>query len=296
MDAMTTTATSALAAWADCLACPDCEHDLRLEPTTLSCAACGYSTAVAAPLDLRPRAPRPRTLTARVFSSGPTIVDGCTLGPPPRVYAGPPAQRDSSTLFSAVHDRCRPGARILDVGCGPRDQAVPAEHLGLRYVGVDIDSRRADFLADAHALPFRAATFDLVIAYAVLEHLAQPFVATAAVARVLTPGGVFFGAVSQGEPFHASYFHHTAWGLAEVLAASGFELARLWPSYDTLRALATMGRYPRVWRWVLATVSAAMARTSFLAPRRHFRWTPRERALDEIYRAASLCFVAVKRG
>lgn len=262
----------------------------------VSCPACGYSTAVSTPLDLRPRTPRPRTLVSRVVSVGPAaIIDGCALGPPDPVYDGPRAKRDSSALFSAVHGYCHPGARILDVGCGPRDQAVPAQHLGLRYIGIDVASAGADFLADAHALPFRTSTFDLVISYAVLEHLSNPFLAATAVARALKRGGVFFGTVSQGEPFHASYFHHTAWGLAAVLDSAGFELLRLWPSYDTLRALATMGRYPRVWRWILLLVAAAIARTPFLAPRRHFRWTARERHLDDVHRAASLCFVAVKR-
>lgn len=291
-----TAPTSTLSAWADCLACPDCEHGLRVEPTIVSCPGCGYSTAVAAlPPDLRPRKPRPRTLTSRVTSVGPAVIERCELAAPTPIYAGPRARRDSSTLFSAVQDRCRPGATILDVGCGPRDQAVPAEHLGLRYLGVDIDSPHADFLADAHALPFRTATFDLVIAYAVLEHLSNPFLAAAAVARVLKPGGVFFGTVSQGEPFHASYFHHTAWGLAEVLESAGFELSRLWPAYDTLRALATMGRYPRIWRYVIFLLAAAIARTPFLAPRRYVRSSPRDRVLEDVHRAASLCFVAVKR-
>ena len=288
-------AASTLDAWADCLACPDCEHDLHVGHASVTCARCGYSTAVATPLDLRPRAPHARALAARVIAVGPAIVERCTLGPPARAYAGPRPKRDSSTLFSAVLDYCHPGARMLDLGCGPRDQAVPAEHLGLRYLGVDIGSPAADLLADAHALPFRPETFDLVISYAVLEHLANPFLAAAAAARALRPGGVFFGTVSQGEPFHASYFHHTAWGLAEVLDSAGFDLQRLWPSYDTLRALATMGRYPRVWRWVLFAVAAAIARTPFLAPRRYLRWSPRERALDDIHRAAGLCFVAVKR-
>jgi hypothetical protein len=30
----------------------------------------------------------------------------------------------------------------------------------------------------------------------------------------------------------------------------------------------------------------------FLAPRKYFRWSPRERAVDELHRAASVCFIA----
>ncbi len=284
-----------LLSWVDVLACPDCEGSLEIGVDDVSCVACGFSSRRQTPLDLRPRARRARRFTVSAPGVGAGIVERCTIGPPPAAYSGPRGARDASGLFSAVIERCRPGTRLLDLGCGPRDQAAPAAHLGLRYIGVDVDSPRADLLADAHAVPFRPGSFELVLSYAVLEHLANPFVAVAEVARVLAPGGACFGAVAQGEPFHASYFHHTAWGLAEVLDAAGLELTRLWPSYDTLRALGTMGGYPRFWRLALRALDGVVAATPFLAPRRHFRGSAREKVLASVYRAASLCFVAVKR-
>ena len=56
---------------------------------------------------------------------------------------------------------------------------------------------------------FAAASIDLVFSYAVFEHLHNPDLAAAEVARVLLPDGLFFGVVSQGEPFYKSYSHHT---------------------------------------------------------------------------------------
>jgi len=257
---------------------------------------CGFSTHLTMPLDMRPRRTAVRTLGCEVGSQAVGDLAGCTIERPPNTYKGPSAQRDSSELFSAVADNLRPGARLLDLGCGPRDQAGPAAHYGLQYVGIDHGSAAADLLADAHALPFRRQTFDAVLAYAVLEHLYNPFLALAEVARVLVPGGLFFGAVSQGEPFHDSFFHHTAPGLLTLFRASRLEPQRLWYSYDTLHALATMGRYAKPIRWLIEVVYRLHEGLPFLAPRKHFGWTRREREIDELHRAASICFVARRVG
>ncbi|HYM61805.1 MAG TPA: class I SAM-dependent methyltransferase [Thermoanaerobaculia bacterium] len=200
--------------------------------------------------------------------------------------------RDSSELFSAAGQWLGNGVRLLDLGCGPRDQAVPAAYFGADYVGIDFASPEADLLADAHAIPFRDDTFHLVLSYAVLEHLYNPFLAVTEVARVLRPGGRFFGTVSQGEPFHDSFFHHTALGLMAVFCAAGLRPLRLWPSYDTLHALAGMGRYPRAIRLSIEAIDRVRKAAPILAPRKFFRWSERERQLDEIHRAASICFVA----
>jgi SAM-dependent methyltransferase len=186
------------------------------------------------------------------------------------------------------------GARLLDLGCGPRDQAVPAAHCGLLYVGVDFSSPHADILIDAHAIPFRSGTFDVVLSYAVLEHLYNPLLAVREVSRVLRPGGVFVGTVSLGEPFHESYFHHTAYGLLEAFRGAGFRPLQMWSSYDTLHALATMGRYPRIQRLLIEAVHRIGATLPVLAPRKFFRWSAREKVVDELHRAAGICFLAEK--
>jgi len=185
---------------------------------------------------------------------------------------------------------------ILDLGCGPRDQAAPIFYLGHRYVGLDYDNAAADLLGDAHALPFKNLSFDAVLSYAVLEHLHNPFVAIMEVERVLKPGGIYVGTVSQGEPFHASYFHHTAWGfVSAITAVTSLEIRRLWSSGDTLGSLVRMGRYPRAVRYMLGAINRFREVTPFLAPRK-MRWPIREKQLDEIYRAGSICFVVQKPG
>ena len=209
---------------------------------------------------------------------------------PSLTYSGPNALRDSRELMSEVSRQLPNGGDVLDLGCGPRDQAVPLEYLGFRYVGVDYGNPAADFLADAHSIPFRAASFDCVFSYAVLEHLHNPFIALHEVARVLKPGGWFIGTVSQGEPFHSSYFHHTPWALGSLVAATpGLRLARLWDSVDTLQSLASMGRYARVIKMMLAAVDWTARHFPWLAPRK-MRWSDKEKQLDRLYRAGSVCF------
>lgn len=272
------------------LACPDCQRPIEL---AFACA-CGFRVPDGEPLDFRPQNPQPRAYAIPIGSTAPADLNHVLIERPPLVYDGPPAQRDSSELFSAASAWLRPNMNLLDLGCGPRDQAVPAQHIGANYVGIDYSSGAADLLADAHALPFREATFDAVLSYAVLEHLYDPFLAAREVTRVLRSGGIYFGGVSQGEPFHDSYFHHTAFGVMKVMRDAGLRVVRLWSSYDTLHALARMGRYPRVQKLLLESVHRLGRALPWLAPRKHLQWTAREKAFDELHRAASILFVAEK--
>lgn len=94
------------------------------------------------------------------------------ISSPERCYHGPRARRDSTELWSAAMPLLAGrDVTVLDLGCGPRDQAVCAAHLGYGYVAVDYSGESADALADAQALPFRDATFDGLV----LNRLANTF-------------------------------------------------------------------------------------------------------------------------
>jgi ubiquinone/menaquinone biosynthesis C-methylase UbiE len=76
----------------------------------------------------------------------------------------------------------------------PAMLAVCAE--SARRVGCDIRLRTAD----AEALPYADASFDLAVGHAILHHLPEPEAALAELHRVLTPGGALLIA---GEPTRA---------------------------------------------------------------------------------------------
>ena len=102
------------------------------------------------------------------------ILQTVDIGPPNITYKGPQAQRDSRELISEMMKSVRQNGRVLDLGCGPRDQAKPMELAGYQYLGVDYSSPSADLLVDAHAMPFCNNSFECVFSYAVLEHLRLP--------------------------------------------------------------------------------------------------------------------------
>ena len=262
----------------------------------LVCTVCDHHKALHPPVDLRPL--RRRSMEIKLNTVIPAVpndvLEQVNIGPPHIIYDGPPAQRDSRELISEMMRSVPPNGTVLDLGCGPRDQAQPIESVGYRYVGVDYSSPSADLLADAHSIPFGNSSFDCVFSYAVLEHLHSPFVAIREIERVLRPGGLFIGTVSQGEPFHASYFHHTTWGLVSLAESStAMRLSRLWRGPETLRSLATMGRYPRVIKILLAAVDRIDAGAPWLAPRRQ-AWSQRDKQLDALHRAGSIGFAMEK--
>jgi SAM-dependent methyltransferase len=97
-----------------------------------------------------------------------------------------------------------PGRRVLDLGC--RDGALSRAYAeGNSLVGVDADR---EALAEAEklgietrwadldeTLPFEEASFDVVVAGELLEHLRDPHRVVAEVRRVLRPGGTFVASV-----------------------------------------------------------------------------------------------------
>jgi SAM-dependent methyltransferase len=145
------------------------------------------------------------------------------------------------------------GEVALDLGCGAGIHRDMLETLGYRYHGADFQGIAAQDLVDAHALPYRDGTFDFMLTIALLEHLAQPFLALMEMHRVLRPGKRLIGTAAFLEPFHDnSFFHFSPVGMLTALQASGFVLEELLviPSWNVLRAQLEMGLerspFPRI--------------------------------------------------
>jgi SAM-dependent methyltransferase len=193
--------------------------------------------------------------------------------PPDGRYLGPRTPRTNPRHLSIL--AARPGPLdVLDWGCGTAEYRRPvAEVLGHRYVGVDLEGPDADVLCDAHRLPFRSASFDHVITNAVLEHVANPFVAAGEVFRVLRPNGVLSGSVAFLEPHHGrSHFHLSPDGVVRVLASAGLRVDGLWPQegWTVFDSLAEMpGPVSGPSRWVLRRVGRLerLVRSRHLHPR-----------------------------
>jgi 2-polyprenyl-3-methyl-5-hydroxy-6-metoxy-1,4-benzoquinol methylase len=100
-----------------------------------------------------------------------------------------------------------PGRRVLDLGC--RDGALSTAYLeGNEVVGVDVDR---EALAEAarrglqtqwadldEPLAFPDASFDVVVAGELLEHIRSPRLLIEEARRVLRPGGTLVGSTPNG--------------------------------------------------------------------------------------------------
>src|SRR6476659_4004981 len=98
-----------------------------------------------------------------------SLLERVILDAPEITYKGPRPGRDSRQFLSLMMSILPRNACVLDLGCGPHDQAAAFEYLGYRYIGADYSSGAADVLADAHSLPFPDRSFDCVFSFAVLE-------------------------------------------------------------------------------------------------------------------------------
>ncbi len=110
---------------------------------------------------------------------------------------------EQESIFSLIGDPG--GLRVLDAGCGDGAHATRAAREGADVVGLDrsqsmLEAARARgpsagavvtwCQGDARALPFRDASFDLVLAVTALCFVSEPLVALKEMSRVLRPGGV----------------------------------------------------------------------------------------------------------
>ena len=126
-------------------------------------------------------------------------------------YEATPFWRAADSIaFSDWRRSVRPGSRLLDIACAQGRSTLPWMDLDLDILAFDISKRlvrqardrvrriggraRVEFcVADGSRLPFLSDRFDHVVTYGVLHHLPDPAESCREIARVLKPGGTYFG-------------------------------------------------------------------------------------------------------
>jgi SAM-dependent methyltransferase len=120
------------------------------------------------------------------------------------------------------------GKRILDIGCGPRGSLEWA-HMAVERVGLDplvedyrrlgIDDHAMSYVAaDAEAMPFADAHFDVVSALNALDHVDDVSAAIAEITRVARPSGTLLLIVEVGHAPTVTEPQTLAWDVIEEFA------------------------------------------------------------------------------
>src|SRR5271169_1782288 len=111
---------------------------------------------------------------------------------------------------------------VLDIGGRYQPYRPLLEHRIQRYFALDVLSTPlVDVLGTGEQLPFKADTFDMVLATGVFEYFPEPRVAAAEIYRILKPGGYLLMSVAAVCPRAAEgeHWHYLPAGLKFVLAA-----------------------------------------------------------------------------
>lgn len=109
---------------------------------------------------------------------------------------------------------------VLDLGGGDGRLREPVQRLGYQYVNLDIQPYRngePSVVGDAHALPFRDASFDLAVCKEALTTFRQPWEAVKEIYRVLKPGGLLVLSAGFMWPAGADLCRFTPDGLRHLL-------------------------------------------------------------------------------
>lgn len=240
-----------------CLQCPQCGSVLRETPDGLDCTGCAlaYPRLPRGAVDLRLRQPRSYDLTFQLGSPFPSrgspAIEPLKMNPSAEVnFTGVDVPYHMTAELRSHVPKARAGnSLMLDLGCGNAVHKGLCELAGFEWVGADYDdASEASILADAHALPFKDASFECVLTIASLQLFQNPFVAMQEAQRVLKPGGVLLGTVAFLEPAAGGFYHHTHRGVLNSLESAGFTVDVLAPSkeWSMLVAQAQIGLFPKM--------------------------------------------------
>ena len=147
-------------------------------------------------------------MSSEQLSDGPVETARYTHGHSAAVLSAH-SRRGAADSAAYLLAHLRAGMDLLDVGCGPAsitadlaERVAPGRVVGLDAAAGALEAARATLrerglseqveltCGDIMALPFEDASFDVVHAHQVLQHLADPVGALAEMRRVTRPGGI----------------------------------------------------------------------------------------------------------
>lgn len=128
--------------------------------------------------------------------------------------------------------------RVLDIGCGTKPYRELIEQNCEAYIGLDKTSsphglKNADVVGDAQNLPFRDESFDWVVSFQVMEHLAEPQIFLSEAFRVLKRDGYMLITTPfmWGEHEQPNdYYRYTRFGLKHLSEKAGFKVISIVPN------------------------------------------------------------------
>lgn len=146
---------------------------------------------------------------------------------------------------SAFAESLPRGASVLDAGAGEGKFAF--RFSSQRYVSLDLgigdeawNYTGLDVIGDLHLMPFRAASFDACINVVTLEHVREPGIVVAELARVLKPGGRLLLIAPHEWEEHQQphdFYRYTRYGLEYLLGKSGLSDVTIEPVGGFFRML-----------------------------------------------------------
>ena len=135
-----------------------------------------------------------------------------------------PTKRSSIGKHGQIHPWAAqfnsPNTKVLEIGsrCVSSQAHWKRFFPDVQYTGIDIiEGENVDIVADAHKLSeyFESESFDLVLSFAVFEHLAMPWIVAEEISKVLKVGGyaaveTHFSFSEHELPWHFFQFNSTA--------------------------------------------------------------------------------------
>jgi SAM-dependent methyltransferase len=155
-----------------------------------------------------------------------------------------PMQKGAEEFFARL--AIKPGARLLDVGCGAGQLALIAARNGAKATGCDIatnwiekararaaaEGLEADFEeGDAESLPYLDAQFDVVTSLFAAMFAPRPERVAAELVRVCRPGGL----IAMGNWTPTGFVGQMFKTIARHIAPSGMPSPVLWGDENTVR-------------------------------------------------------------